>query len=287
MRVAWFPHQGARGTVVLSPGRTEPIERYFEVIGELHERGFAVAAHDWRGQGLSDRGLPDPLKGHARGWAPFVSDYRDWLGNLEAVAPRPWLALGHSMGGALILLALLDGERRLDGAVLSAPMLKVQTGRHPYPLVRTAAFAAARLGGAGGYAPGGPGDPAGHTFEQDALTHDRARWERWRAQLAAEPRFALGGVTWGWLNFACAASARVARPGGLERIDIPVTIVAAGEEIVVDNAAARRAAGRLPRGRYVEVEGARHEVLMETDPRRAQFWAAFDALADGLTPPSA
>ena len=30
----FFPQGQARGSVVLSPGRTEPIEKYFEVIGE-------------------------------------------------------------------------------------------------------------------------------------------------------------------------------------------------------------------------------------------------------------
>ena len=55
-----------RGTVVLSPGRTEPIEKYFELIGNFLARGWCVLAHDWRGQGLSARLLPDRLKGHAR-----------------------------------------------------------------------------------------------------------------------------------------------------------------------------------------------------------------------------
>ena len=62
--------------MVLSGGRTEPIEKYFEVIGELLERGFVVLAHDWRGQGLSHRALPDRLKGHARGYKDFLGDYR-------------------------------------------------------------------------------------------------------------------------------------------------------------------------------------------------------------------
>ena len=55
-----------RGTVVLSPGRTEPIEKYFEVIGNFLARGWCVLTHDWRGQGLSARLLPDRLNGHAR-----------------------------------------------------------------------------------------------------------------------------------------------------------------------------------------------------------------------------
>ena len=39
-----------RGTVVLSPGRTEPIEKYYEVIGNFLARGWCVLTHDWRGQ---------------------------------------------------------------------------------------------------------------------------------------------------------------------------------------------------------------------------------------------
>jgi lysophospholipase len=32
------------------------------------------------------------------------------------------------------------------------------------------------------------------------------------------------------------------------------------------------------------VEGAFHEILMETDALRAPFWQAFDALADEVAP---
>ena len=54
------------GTVCVFPGRTEFIEKYFEVVGELRRRGFAVAVLDWRGQGGSSRLLKNSLKGHAR-----------------------------------------------------------------------------------------------------------------------------------------------------------------------------------------------------------------------------
>src|SRR5262249_21650810 len=54
----------ARGSVILCNGRTEFIEKYFEVIRELQGRGFAVFTMDWRGQGLSGRLLKQPQKGH-------------------------------------------------------------------------------------------------------------------------------------------------------------------------------------------------------------------------------
>ena len=68
LRAALFPARGqVRGSIVLSGGRTEPIEKYFEVVEDLTGRGYVVLAHDWRGQGLSHRELQDRLAGHARG----------------------------------------------------------------------------------------------------------------------------------------------------------------------------------------------------------------------------
>ena len=52
-----------RGTVLLLNGRKEYLEKYHETICDLNDRGFAVVSFDWRGQGLSDRLLPDRNKG--------------------------------------------------------------------------------------------------------------------------------------------------------------------------------------------------------------------------------
>ena len=41
---------------------------------------------------------------------------------------------------------------------------------------------------------------------------------------------------------------------------------------------------RLRRGRYVEIPGAYHEILQETDDVQAVFWREFDALADQVAP---
>ncbi len=103
----------ARGSVVVRPGRSEPIEKYFEVVQDLLDRGFVVLVHDWRGQGLSHRALPDRLKGHAAGFQEFLGDYQALLVAFEARLPKPWIALGHSMGGCLTMLALATGEEPL------------------------------------------------------------------------------------------------------------------------------------------------------------------------------
>jgi lysophospholipase len=285
LRAALFRPAGpARGSIILSGGRTEPIEKYYEVIGELLERGFVVLVHDWRGQGLSQRLLPDRLRGHAETPGDFLSDYERLLGEFESGLPRPWIAFGHSMGGCLTLLALARGEaRRFAGAVLSAPMLGL-TLPLPPPVVSRLAALAQRGGQGGAYALGQANHVRDDAFAGNRLTHDETRFRRWRDQLRACPDLALAGVTWGWLAFAFAAMGELARPGALDAVDIPVLAFIAEGDRIVDTRAQRAMLGRLKTGRIVEVPGSRHEILMETDARRALFWAEFDAFAEPLAP---
>ncbi len=283
LRAAIFPATGpGRGSVVLSAGRTEPIEKYFEVIGELQGRGFTVLAHDWRGQGLSPRPLPERLRGHAEGHADFLEDMRLLLAQVEARLPRPWIGLGHSMGGCLTALAAVKGIATFDALFLSAPMMGLAAVRRLAGAAALAARAMAGLGRGGDYVLRDAFDPMLGPFEGNILTHDAARYARFKGLLAACPDLALGGVTWGWLAFALDACAALARPAAPRGLSMPLTVLGAGDDRLVLNGPARRFAEAAPQGRYVEIAGAFHEVLMETDSRRALVWREFDALAGQL-----
>lgn len=273
-----------RGTVVLSPGRTEPIEKYFELIGNLTARGWCVLAHDWRGQGLSARLLPDRLKGHARAVEEYLDDFARLLDAWESVAPRPWVMVGHSMGAALNLATLEQGETRFSGALLSAPMLKIRTGKRSMWSVKLAVRWNLRHGKAADYVLDDPDDPFEHTFEKDALTSDEARYELWRQQLYACPHLAVGGPTWGWLAFAIDLGERTLKPKALKSVKIPVCVVQPADDDRVWKLTNKWATKRMGRGRYVEVPGSKHEVIMETDDLRAVFLNEFDALAAYVSP---
>lgn len=273
-----------RGTVILSPGRTEPIEKYFEVIGNFLARGWCVLAHDWRGQGLSARLLPDRLKGHARAVEEFLDDYARLLDTWETRAPKPWVMVGHSMGGVLNLMTLEGGESRFSGAVLTSPMLRIKTGKRSMWSVKLAVRWNLRHGKAGDYVLDDADDPFDHTFEKDALTSDESRYEQWRQQLFACPHLAVGGPTWGWLAVGLDAGERVLKPKALKAVQIPVAIVQSSEDDRVWKQTSKWAAKRLGRGRYVEVAGAKHEIIMETDALRGIFLEEFDAMAAYVSP---
>jgi lysophospholipase len=94
--------------------------------------------------------------------------------------------------------------------------------------------------------------------------------------VAAQRDIRLAGPTWGWLEAAYRSMARVMAPGYAEAIATPVLILGAGKDRIVDTAAEREFARRLPHGTFLELADAEHEIMMENDSIRARFWAAFD-----------
>ena len=100
----WAPPAGRKGTVCVFTGRSEQIEKYFETVRDLRDRGFAVAMIDWRGQGHSSRRLRDPRKGYVRDFSDFEVDVETFVQQVVLPdCPPPYFALAHSMGGAVML----------------------------------------------------------------------------------------------------------------------------------------------------------------------------------------
>ena len=54
-----------------------------------------------------------------------------------------------------------------------------------------------------------------------------------------------------------------------------------GREMIVSNAAIERFAQNLDSGVLAMVPGAKHELMMERDEFRSQFWRGFDAFIPG------
>jgi lysophospholipase len=70
----------------------------------------------------------------------------------------------------------------------------------------------------------------------------------------------------------------------LKAVSIPVAVVQAAEDDRVWKQTNKWAAKRLGRGRYVEVAGAKHEVIMEADDMRRVFLEEFDAMGAYVSP---
>lgn len=278
----WNPSAPRRGTVCVFPGRGDMIEKYFEVVEELRRRGFAVTVLDWRGQGGSARRLRDPRKGYVRNFDEYQLDLETLIREVVLPdCPPPLFALGHSMGALILLEAVKQGRRWFDRIVLTAPMLSF-AGPRGRTIARIGA-SFARLPGVGRlYVPGGgPQAVVDGPFHGNRATSDPVRFERTAAIVQSAPDLALGSPTLAWAHAAFQVMQRVADPAYAAEIRQPLLIFAAGKDNVVSNQAIERFATRLRAGAHLVIAGSRHEILMERDPFREQFWAGFDAFVPG------
>jgi lysophospholipase len=273
-----------RGTVVLLTGRAEFIEKYAtEVVGELLQRGYAVIALDWRGQGLSDRPLPhEHDAGHIDRFETYVADLKLFLDTIVAPQARgPVLALCHSMGGHILLRALAEhGPGPLAGAAITSPMTALQREAFLRSILmlmpEIPAIEHRYLFGTG------PFIFLAREFATNYVTHDERRYRFTEAWFKADPRLSLGGPTVGWARQAARSMLACLAPGYLERIDLPILLMTAGQDRIINAASHGPVAARLKRAEHLTFAEARHEIMMETDPIRAEFWRSFDGFASGI-----
>ncbi|WP_400767869.1 alpha/beta fold hydrolase [Methylosinus sporium] len=283
LRAASFtPPRGAIGTVALFQGRAEFIEKYFETINDLLARDLHVVTLDWRGQGGSERDLSDPRKGHVDDFALYQRDLDAFITDVLALeCPSPWHALAHSMGGAILLDRVHSARSPFDRVIVAAPMVDFEGLRFPIG-ARAIADTLDMFGLGAMYVPGGgPKSLEELPFEGNRLTSDPARFSRNADIVRAAPHLAIGDPTVGWVNAAFRLMKQFAAPEYARAVRSPVMAFLCGRDRIVSSRAIERFAQRLPVASLIEVPGARHELLMERDELREQFWAAFDAFVPG------
>lgn len=275
-----------RGSILFMPGRGDTYEKYLESLEEWHRDGWRVTASDWRGQAGSGRLGNDAVTGHIDDFDTWTADlahiWRQWTAETQG----PHVIAGHSMGGHLIMRALVDGLIAPDAAVMSAPMLGMKSPPLPLLALHGVAKVMTKVGD-----PMRPawkwGDKPGElpARRSELLTHDAVRYDDeiwWRDN---RPELVMGPASWGWLERAYASWRKLEEPGALESVKTPVLIMSTSSDKLVSHEANVRAAGRLPKGKLVLFgEEAHHEILREVDEVRGRMMREIAVFLNEVAP---
>lgn len=267
IRVGHWPLSGAKGTVLLFPGRTEYIEKYGPAASDLAARGLGTIAIDWRGQGLADRLLDDPRVGHVDAFSDYQKDVAAMLRAARALSlPRPFYMLAHSMGGCIGLRAVIEGLP-VQAAAFTGPMWGVHIASHLRPVAAVLSQFMPRFGRGHLMPPGSKPEPYVLTadFDDNLLTTDAQMYDMMRDQITAHPELALGGPSFVWLREALAETNHLA---GRAAPSMPCVAWLGSNERIVDVPRIHTRMADWNGGRLEIVEGGEHEVLMESDDLR-------------------
>ena len=261
-----------RGSIIFSPGRTEFIEKYLETVADFIDRGFNVLIVDPRGQGLSDRILEDRCKSYIDDFQTYADDLAFAALELAPLLPKPHIVMGHSMGGTIALQSVISGVLSPSAVICSAPMtglFDIDTHIMKWTIQLFSAMGLRTKSLPFNRQRNGLPVP----FHSNKLTSDKDRYRHWAAYFQTTPRLRLGPPTYGWIVAALKSMAYINR--NASDLNIPCLIVAAGADPIVDpktNETFAKNAG----ARYSCVPGALHELFLERDVYRDQFFETFD-----------
>ena len=250
---------------LILPGFTEFCEKYAHVAAKMVSLGFDVLIIDWPGQGLSGHHGSTALMVHCDKFAHHIQA-------LEALIHKAgWRRqklhiLAHSMGGHLSLLACDRLADHIGSVAMSAPMILPR----PKPVWFIRGLGAL-LGAAGRQKHYPPLtkittiDEARAAFARNVLTNDKAGYAWQTYWFDDMPHLRRYGASVGWVREAYRSAAHyVMDKAFLERLSMPMLLMAAEQEQVVTNAKISLAASYLPNADFIKIKNAKHELFNET-----------------------
>ena len=232
-----------RGAVIIVHGLAEHSNRYAHVASYLVENGYAVFALDHLGHGKSD------------GERCFVKTFADYIEPLHELVLRvkqnysgkPVHMLGHSLGGLITNIYLLQHQNELMSAVLSSPLVMIRGGASAMQslIMKCISFFSPQTG----------------VFQLDAgqVCSDPKVVEEY----INDPLVYSGKVTARLMTEIGAAMARVVQQA--REITLPMLVVQGGKDVMVDPEGARFMHNNIgsSKKKLIFVDESFHEVLNE------------------------
>lgn len=271
------PKTPPKATIIIAPGRREFIEKkQYEWQAAMTARGFRQIYFEWFGQGLSDRFFTGNARqrDHAEAgtFDRHVADLQSfYTSTLKPIIKIKLVVTGHSLGGHLMLRWLAEHRPpEVNAAILTAPMMTIgneiflATASSVSPLVcshgrgDTYAFSQHDYG------------TDDTKFADNPLSHDVERFAYMEQAFTQHPDLTVGGVTWGWMQEATRSIHLARRLGYLAAITTPCLTLSGEADQVTPPRSMSRPMNSIKNSSNLMIEGARHDLMNESDPYRNQ-----------------
>lgn len=259
--------EDAKASIVISHGYTECLEKYNEMIYYFLKNNYNVFAMEHRGHGRSGSlGIADKTQIHVESFDNYITDLKSFMD--EIVIPEkkdnPVFLFAHSMGGAIGAKFLEEYPEYFDRAVLSAPMLEINTGKIPSFLGRMFAKLVIMLGKGGNYAPGmGPYNPS---YDVDTIcTSSEIRYVNQHKFIWNNEEVQRGEASYNWVYESLSATKEIVKKENASKVKIPVLLFQAGKDSLVNPGGQDKFAQYAEDCQIKYYADARHELYGESD----------------------
>ena len=278
----------AKATLIIVPGYTATMSMYPEHVDMLARRGYHVVGIDLRGQGGSERhrkSQPEKL------WVDDFKVYSDDLAAFIKTLPRreaqPIIPVAISFGGHVGLRMTGDHPNLVDGLFLMAPAIEPKAGEMSFEQAKGLMNWARRLGKSKRYLQGNENwKPFSDDLSEaniDMCSSNPKRLPNRDVVFTRNAAERVGGVTAQWGAEFFESSEYIRQNDYLEQIDIPMVMVSAEvDHFVVTDVNQTACDRRFPNCQRLDLKGAGHCLLQESDAHLNEMFEGLDALLERI-----
>lgn len=280
--------KAAKATLVMVPGYTATMSMYGEHVDMLARRGYHVVGIDLRGQGGSQRHRESqPEKLWVDDFKVYSDDLAGFIKTLPKSGEQPIIPVAISFGGHVGIRMAGDHPGLIDGLFLMAPAIEPKAGDMSFDQAQSLMNWARRLGKSKHYLQGNdnwkPFQPDLSKANIDMCSSNPERLPNRDVVFTRNPSERVGGVTAQWGAEFFESSLYIREPGYLENIDVPVAIISAEvDHFVMTDVNQSACDSRFPNCQKLDLAGAGHCLLQESDAHLKEMFDKLDALLLGI-----
>ena len=263
--------ENPKASVVIVHGMAEFWPKYYEYAWNLYRAGFKVFFMEQRGHGYSEGKCKEAD-------LIFIDDYSTYVEDLHAFMDKivksqsqglDILLVAHSMGGAVSTLFLSKYPDYFKAAVLSSPMMKMKAGNLNPILVAILRLYAKLFRKEKNIAPNQKRFDPNVKIEVSSA-RSVPRFEYQLALRKKDDHYQATAATFGWALASLKVHDDIMRRAS--SIKIPITIMTAGDDHLIDPAGYDEIAKRIPQARFIHYENSRHEIFNADEVTRKQYY---------------
>lgn len=249
------------GSIVISHGFAESCDKYAEMIYYFVQAGYQVFICDHRGHGRSYRIAKEMWLTHVDRFDDYINDFHHFMKHivLQNLNEKPLFLYAHSMGGAIGARYLELYQGVFDRAVLSAPMLEIDSGNIPM-------FAAKLYAGYQSLVGNKMKPLFIHTpfredesFEEGVAT-SRARFNYYLDKRITTPHLQNSAATYQWMRESIRTVNKIVSRNNCSKVNIPVLLFQAEIDTLVKPGGQQRFISSIQHGTISRILGSKHEI---------------------------
>ena len=269
--------KGSKGSLIFVNGLGEHLVMYLELFYDLHLEGWSpIYTYDHRGQGLSERILPDPHTGYVKDWSFYREDLRTFV---ELVLKDPEVDkknlffLANSMGSAVVVEFFQnfpEKQNLFNSVVLASPFFGLNSRGFPFAesvfpaVIQFVCLFRDCLSPI-------VSSNSKHLNRETVQNRITSSEKRYNLFAESSRMYSVNYIvpSLDWVIKAFRMNRRIMNRKNISQITLPVLILQAQKDSVVSNRRQKRFCRRLKNCSLKVIEG-RHDHFIEVDSIRDQ-----------------